>query len=286
MEDCLRTAEGPVARGKVGDRPILRAFFLIAVVWLILFSLPTGTCYATSGQSKADGSADLSVAIDIGHSKLDSGALSARGVPEYEFNQEVVRLLYTEMLHKGYTKSFTISHNNEDVALVTRADIANRREADLLLSIHHDSVQPRYLRQWTFNGKRYFYSDKYKGFSIFYSNKNGMPQKSLLFAGILGTEMLKEGFSPSLHHAEKIEGENRKLVDKNRGIYEYDDLIILKNAKMAAVLLECGIIVNRNEEEQLCDPTNRRKIVLAILRSLDSYCKFIQKAASSLQKTP
>jgi N-acetylmuramoyl-L-alanine amidase len=113
-----------------------------------------------------------------------------------------------------------------------------------------------------------------------------MPQKSLLFAGILGTEMLKEGFSPSLHHAEKIEGENRKLVDKNRGIYEYDDLIILKNAKMAAVLLECGIIVNRNEEEQLSDPTNRRKIVLAILRSLDNYCRSIQKASSSLQKTP
>ncbi len=226
------------------------------------------------------------VALDIGHSRLKPGALSARGVAEYEFNQEVVRLLFTEMLYEGYTKSFTIGDNNEDVELVTRTDIANGRKADLLLSIHHDSVQPRYLRQWTFNGKKYFYSDKYKGFSIFYSDKNGMPQKSLLFARILGTEMLKEGFSPSLHHAEKIEGENRKLVDKNRGIYEYDDLIILKNAKMAAVLLECGIIVNRNEEEQLSDPTNRRKILLAILRSLDNYCKFIQKAASSLQKTP
>lgn len=226
------------------------------------------------------------VALDIGHSRLKPGALSARGVPEYEFNQEVVRLLLKEMLYEGYTKSFTISLNDEDVALITRADIANRREADLLLSIHHDSVQPRYLRQWTFNGKKYFYSDTYKGFSIFYSDKNGMPQKSLLFAGILGTEMLKEGFSPSLHHAEKIEGENRKLVNKNKGIYEYDDLIILKNAKMAAVLLECGIIVNRNEEEQLCDPTNRRKIVLAIVRSLDNYCKFIRKEASSLQKKP
>ena len=85
--------------------------------------------------------------------------------------------------------------------------------------------------------------------------------------------MLKEGFSPSLHHAEKIEGENRKLVDKDRGVYEYDDLIILKNAKMAAVLLECGIIVNRDEEEQLWNPATQRKIVSAILQSLDVYCR-------------
>jgi len=216
------------------------------------------------------------VALDIGHSRLKPGALSARGVAEYEFNQKVVRLLLREMVDEGYTKSFMIADNNENVELVKRADIANGREADLLLSIHHDSVQPRYLRQWTFNGKKYFYSDKYKGFSIFCSDKNGMPEKSLAFARILGAQMLKEGFSPSLNHAEKIEGENRKLVDEKRGIYEYDDLTILKNAKMAAVLLECGIIVNRDEEEQLSDPATRRKMISAILRSLDDYCKLIQ----------
>lgn len=224
------------------------------------------------------------VALDTGHSRLKPGALSARGVTEYEFNQKVAELLITEMLFEGYTKSFTISNNNEDISLITRPDIANKREACLLLSIHHDSVQPRYLREWTFNGKKYFYSDKYKGFSIFYSEKNGMPQKSLLFARILGTEMLKEGFSPSLHHAEKIEGENRKLVDKNRGIYEYDDLIVLKKARMAAVLLECGIIVNRSEEEKLCDPANQRKMVMAILRGVENYSKFISKEKNSRER--
>jgi len=216
---------------------------------------------------------DVTIALDIGHSRLRPGSLSARGVAEHKFNQKVARLLFTEMLREGYAKSFVISDNHEDIALVARADIANGKGADLLLSIHHDSVQPRFLRQWTFNGRKYSYSDKYKGFSIFYSGKNRMPEKSLSFARILGAQMLKEGFSPSLHHAEKIEGENRKLVDKDRGVYEYDDLIILKNAKMAAVLLECGIIVNRDEEEQLWNPATQRKIVLAILRSLDDYCK-------------
>ena len=31
--------------------------------------------------------------------------------------------------------------------------------------------------------------------------------------------MLKNGFSPSLHHAEKIKGENRKLIDTKNGVY-------------------------------------------------------------------
>ena len=223
---------------------------------------------------------NLVTAIDIGHSKLRPGAYSAHGVTEYEFNQAVAGLLFKEMLHEGYSKSFFINNHREEIPLIDRVEIANAARADLLLSIHHDSVQPQYLRRWIYKGKKHHYSDKYKGFSIFYSEKNAMPQMSLSFAQMLGTEMIGEGFVPSLHHAEKIKGENRELVDKNRGIYKYDDLIILEGAKMPGVLFECGIIVNRNEEKYLCDPINQRKIVLALIRSLDNYCKFIRKWSS------
>ena len=84
--------------------------------------------------------------------------------------------------------------------------------------------------------------------------------------------MVKEDLLPSLHHAEKIEGENRELIDKNRGIYRYDGLAVLKGATMPAVLLECGIIVNRREEELLNDPAYRMRIVAAIQRAITTYC--------------
>ena len=68
-------------------------------------------------------------------------------------------------------------------------------------------------------------------------------------------------FLPTLHHAEKIPGEGRKLMDKDLGLYEFDDLIVLKTAAMPAVLLECGVIVNRSEEASLQTPEIQHRIV-------------------------
>ena len=211
---------------------------------------------------------DFVVAVDAGHTKENGGATSATGIPEYSFNIRMAESLIRELKKEGYTRSFLIGDNS----LEGRTVAANQRNADLLLSIHHDSVQQRYLSKWFHGGRTHLYCDKYRGFSIFYSQQNGAPDRSLLFAGLLGTEMLKQGLSPSLHHAERIEGENRRLLDREKGIYRYDGLVVLKGALMPAVLLECGIIVNRQEEELLNDAAYRMRIVTAIRRAITAYC--------------
>jgi hypothetical protein len=33
---------------------------------------------------------------------------------------------------------------------------------------------------------------------------------------------------PSRHHGEAIAGENRRLIDPENGIYQFDDLVVLK----------------------------------------------------------
>ncbi|MCX5835904.1 MAG: N-acetylmuramoyl-L-alanine amidase, partial [Deltaproteobacteria bacterium] len=167
-----------------------------------------------------------------------------------------------------------VNHDGTDISLRKRVEIANARNAHLFISIHHDSVQRFYLSSWVSKGGKYFYCDKYAGFSIFYSEKNAKPRESLSFAKMLGNEMLKGGFNPSLHHSEKIKGENRELIDHDRGIYRFDELQILKQTKMPAILFECGIIVNRDEENKLKDPIYQGKIVSAILHSIDLFFKF------------
>jgi len=217
---------------------------------------------------------EFRLAIDIGHTRKSPGATSARGVPEYLFNKNIGTLLYKKLSQdKRLNGSFIISESGENISLATRATIAQRQGADLLLSIHHDSVYPEDLSHWLYQGKIMSYCDKFMGYSIFYSEKNGCPFDSLRFAIILGSEMLRASFCPTLHHVKFFTGGDKDLMDKTRGIYKYNQLIVLKNATMPAVLFECGIIKNRNEELQLSHPKYQAKLVETIFEAIKKYAE-------------
>jgi len=142
----------------------------------------------------------------------------------------------------------------------------------LFISLHHDSVQPRYLSPWTIDGHPQHYSDIFHGFSLFISSKNSHEQESKEFATLLGQMLLDEGLTPSLHHAEKISGENRPLLDPRIGLYRFDDLVVLKTAPMPAVLLESGIIVNRTEEQQIRNGPYDELVTAALVKAIQRFC--------------
>ncbi len=201
------------------------------------------------------------VALDIGHSINHPGADSATGVGEYYFNREIVKALYKSLKESGKIDPFIINPEGKSISLRERTQRAAKKKAVLFLAVHHDSVQPRYLKKWEVNGKTHLYSDKFRGFSVFFSRRNPKATESFRFARLLSVAMVARGFAPTLHHAEQIPGENRKLVDADLGLYEFGDLVVLKTAAMPAALLECGVIVNRAEEASLQTPEVQQRIV-------------------------
>ncbi|MCP4697255.1 MAG: N-acetylmuramoyl-L-alanine amidase [Gammaproteobacteria bacterium] len=239
----------------------------------ILLLLPF--CFGTV--CLADSSEECLVAIDIGHSPGDAGATGARGVEEYYYNKNIAMLLEQRLnasdLSELSINPFIITKKHSEMSLFSRASLANIKGADLLVSIHHDSVQPQYLKTWQYNGEEQLYSDDFSGFSVFFSGRSLMAEASRAFAGTLADELQAEKLSPSLHHAEPIPGENRPLIDAGKGIYQYDGLFLLKRAKMPAVLLECGLIVNREEERLLSAPVRQTLLVSAISRAITNYCR-------------
>jgi N-acetylmuramoyl-L-alanine amidase len=208
------------------------------------------------------------VALDIGHSIKDPGAYSARGVGEYYFNRAIAAALLRSLKKFGEVDAFIINPQGASISLAERTRQAANKRATLFLSIHHDSVQRRYVKEWTVDGKTRLYSDNFSGFSVFVSRKNRKFAQSLKFARLLGEAMIARGFSPTLHHAEKIPGEGRTLLDKNLGLYEFSDLVVLKTAAMPAVLLECGVIVNRSEETSLQKPEIQERIADAAAEAI------------------
>ncbi len=230
----------------------------------LLYSLVCCTAMASSAGSDVK----PIVALDIGHTINHPGAYSARGVGEYYFNRQIVRALYESLKNSGKLDTLIINPEGKPISLQERTRRAARGNAVLFLAVHHDSVQRRYLKEWEVNGKTQLYSDKFRGFSIFFSRRNPKFAESLQFARLLGAAMVARGFSPTLHHAEQIPGEGRKLVAEDFGLYEFDNLVVLKTATMPAVLLECGVIVNRNEEASLQTPEVQHRIADAAAEAI------------------
>ena len=121
---------------------------------------------------------------------------------------------------------------------------------------------------WEWQGEQRSYTDQFSGFSLFVSRKNPQVEASLHCASAIGAALKARGFHPTPHHAESIPGQNREWADQNNGVYYYDDLVVLKTAAMPAVLLEAGVIVNRDEEQAIQRPETRSAISNAVERGL------------------
>jgi len=189
--------------------------------------------------------------VDVGHYAAEPGVVSATGVPEFEYNLALARDVRSEIEKLGL-KARLIGERGDYAVLHHRTRDA--RGADLLVSIHHDSVKERFLAD----------ADGFSGFSLFISKFNPKAEKSLACASAIGAKLRGAGFAPSRYHADPVLGESRPFADEQNGVHHYDNLAVGRSAAMAAVLLEAGVIVNRDEERRMRDPENRRRIAVAV----------------------
>ena len=201
------------------------------------------------------------VAVDVGHFDAEPGATSARGRAELEFNRELAALVGDALQARGLR--VLVIGADGGMAVLSRRTAAARGAA-LFLSVHHDSVQPHYLEDWTYEGETRRFSDRFAGFSLFVSRRNPDLGASLACASAIGAAMRGAGFAPSLYHAEPIPGESKPFADRVNGVHYYDNLVVLHTATQPAVLFEAGVIVNRAEELALRAPGTHGRIADAV----------------------
>jgi N-acetylmuramoyl-L-alanine amidase len=224
---------------------------------------------------------EFRLALDVGHTPEHPGTLTARGRTEYEFNLNLATAIQAQLMARGYRNVHLIKMSGGRETLQQRVEIANNFKAHLFLSIHHDSAQQKYFDTWIVDGKTQEYSDRFSGFSVFVSGKNPNWRRAVKFGTFLSDQLLKRDLHFTLHHAEPIEGENRELLDPKRGIYRFDDLIVLKGFRGPAVLLEAAVVVNRDEELVAASGERHQAIANAVSDSLDSYCTAFGSRLSS-----
>ena len=191
----------------------------------------------------------------MGHYRAEPGVISYSGTPEFEFNLRLASELKKTLEENGMHVRM-IGEKGDLIFLNHRTRAA--KGADLFLSIHHDSARAHL----------HTHRERFAGFSLFISRQNPQAQKSLACASAIGAELRAAGMTPSRYHADPVIGENRPFADELNGVHFYDNLGVGKTAKMPAVLIEAGVIINRKEEARMLDPAVRRSIADAVARGI------------------
>jgi len=219
--------------------------------------------------------AKFRIVLDVGHTAESEGAISARNVSEFVYNLRLAKRIEEKLKAEGFRETrLLLTEGKARRSLVKRVAAANDLPADLLLSIHHDSVPNKFLEDWEFEGKKSRYSDRFSGYSVFVSRSNPDFKTSLSFAELIGKEMKAQGLDYAAQYSQPIMGRyQRELLNKETGVYRYDELIVLRKTRMAAVLLEAGSIINRDEELKMGSPERRNVISSGVAAAIKQFCE-------------
>jgi len=214
------------------------------------------------------------IVLDVGHTAESEGATSARNVAEFVFNLRLARRIEEKLKAEGFAETMLLlTEGKAKPSLAKRVAAANDLHANLFLSIHHDSVPNSLLEDWEFEGKKSHFSDRFSGYSVFVSHNNPDFKRSLSFAELVAKEMKAQGQQYARQYTLAIMGRyQHPLLNKETGVYSYDQLVVLKSTRMPAVLLEAGSIINRDEELKM-DSSERRDIISgAVTAAAKEFC--------------
>ncbi len=214
------------------------------------------------------------IVLDVGHTPESYGALSARNDPEFGFNFRLARLVAAKLKSEGFAATrLLVTDGKAKASLLKRVSAANDGRADLFLSIHHDSVPDKLLDIWEFDGAKSYFSDRFSGHSLFVSERNPHFSTSLKLARIIGRQLKEQGLRYASQYTLPVMGPyRRQLLDKDVGVYRYDGLVVLSQTRSAAVLLEAGSIINRDEEMALNSSERHEAIAEAVAAAMGEFC--------------
>ncbi len=206
------------------------------------------------------------VAIDVGHSWKDSGAISARGRTEFEFNRDFARIL-AEQMEAGGMQVRRVNFDGRIPSLSARPEAA--KGSDFFMSIHHDSISEAWLLPWVWQGRQLTHTEVKRGFGIFVSAANPDLETSLRCASAMGAMLRRAGFEPTPWHARK-----HAPADAENGVWYYDNLVVLHRTTLPAVLFEAGVIKHKEEELELLDPSRQQRMADALATGVAA-CLFV-----------
>lgn len=188
------------------------------------------------------------IVVDAGHGGNDPGAvgrLDGKSIYEKTYAYRFAEHLARELRAKGFRVIMT-RQSDYDVPRASRTSIANRQDADLLFSVHHNAGR----------------SSVSGAMTIYPSMKNNPSSQA--------------SFSESRELADRMRSAFVSAGMAYRGSYRDIDmsggtLYVLRNARMRTILTEIGFISNARDVKQIMDPAFQKKLAKQMAKQVHQF---------------
>lgn len=254
----------------------IRILFTRLVIVLSAFLLAMPQAVAQKSKKKP-----FTVVIDPGHGGVDPGALGRKS-QEKNINMSVSKML-ASMIDEKYPEVKVIFTRTTDVKipLVERADIANRANADLFISIHSNAAKSS-----SANGCETFTlgagSSVEAKAAAMYENEVILSEDNF--------EEIYKGFDPRSsesyiifelirNHDMELSAEVAQMVQNgmvkesklnNRGVSSAG-FLVLHRTVMPSILVELGFITNSKDESFIASKDGQKKLAKGIFEGFSKY---------------
>ena len=233
-------------------------------IWgnVILFLLIVFSLYSipqiVQSSARVSGVTRPTVVVDPGHGGVDGGASCADGTPEKGINLAIALRLRDFLRSAGYevimTRETDISIHDASATTIRKkknSDLHNRLK---LAESHPDAI-------FVSIHQNQFEQEKYFGCQLFYSKNNAQSQT---LAGAIDWAVKKQ--------TQPDNKRELKPADSN--------LFLLWNARIPAVLVECGFLSNPREAEMLKDEEYQKQMAFAIFCGIEAFWQTERKTVS------
>ncbi|WQS05421.1 N-acetylmuramoyl-L-alanine amidase [Helicobacter pylori] len=217
------------------------------------------------------------IVLDAGHGGKDCGAMSANLVCEKDIVLEVVKFLHKELKTRGYSVLLT---RDKDIYidLVARTELANKKSADLFISVHANSI-PKHSTSNAHGIETYFLSTARSERARKVAEQENKDNVNLM-----------DYFSKSLLlnslNTQRLIVSNKLAIDVQYGMLQsvrknYPDVVdggvregpfwVLAGALMPSILIEIGYNSHAIESKRIQSKPYQKILAKGIADGIDSF---------------
>jgi N-acetylmuramoyl-L-alanine amidase len=223
------------------------------------------------------------IVIDAGHGGHDPGAVGPSGICEKDVVLDIALKLKEILLKDPSNEVFLTRETDVFIPLEERTAIANKKNADLFVSIHANASPSRrakgietYLLNWTNDEEAMMVAARENAISL---KKMKEINRQMDVLEMIKNDLMRENKrDESIRLAHYIQKSLISTLNRERNKRKRIDLgvkqalfYVLFGAKMPSVLVEVSFISNPGEERLLSRDSYRMQLAKAISNGLNIY---------------